>query len=61
MLFTEFSGNNPVNLSLTNILGNTILETKIIPGKNLIHIKNYKPGIYFIFVDGMIAGKVLIE
>ena len=61
LLFTEFSGNNPVNLRLTNILGNTILETKIIPGKNLIHVQNDKPGIYFIFLDGMIAGKVLIE
>jgi len=61
LLFAEYSGKEPVNLILTDILGNTTLETTIIPGKNEINIQNYKPGIYFIYVDGMIAGKVMIE
>jgi hypothetical protein len=61
LLIAEYSGNETAGIILTDILGNTILQTKIIPGKNEIDIKNYKAGVYFIYLDGMIAGKVLIE
>ena len=61
VLFAEYSGKESAKMMLTDILGNIIIETKINPGKNEINIQNYKPGVYFIFLDGMIAGKVLID
>jgi PKD repeat protein len=56
---------NPLSESATilmsDVLGKTILEKKIIPGINSVNVENFKPGLYFIFVDGMSAGKFLIE
>ena len=46
---------------LTDIYGRTLSEKKIIPGKSTLPLQSFKPGIYFIFVNGIVAGKVLIE
>jgi PKD repeat protein len=61
MIKVEYSGYEPTNLIITDILENSILQTTIIPGKNELSLTNCKPGIYFIFMDGMIAGKIIIE
>jgi hypothetical protein len=61
LLFVEYSGSLPSKLTLTDLPGKTILETKIIPGKNRLNIQNYKPGIYFLFMDGRIAGKIILK
>jgi hypothetical protein len=60
-LYVEYSGYGAANLILTDVLGNTHLQTTIIPGKNELNVTNCKPGIYFIFLDGMVIGKLLIE
>jgi hypothetical protein len=60
-LFIENPTLKTSSLILTNVLGNTILQTTIIPGKNELSLTNCKPGIYFIFMDGMITGKLLIQ
>jgi hypothetical protein len=61
MLFVDFSGNETANLIITDILGNTILQSKIIHGRNDIDIQNYKPGIYFMFLNNINSGKLMIE
>jgi hypothetical protein len=60
-LFVEYNGNHQAELIMTDVLGNCILKSKIISGKNEINIQNKKPGIYFIFMDGRIAGKIIID
>jgi hypothetical protein len=60
-LFVENPGNKTASMMLTDIYGKTLLEKKIKSGKSSITIQNYKPGIYFIFMDGLIAGKLIVE
>lgn len=61
LLFVENMGNNAAFFMLTNILGKPVFETRIISGKNFINIQNFSPGIYLIYQDGIIAGKLIIE
>jgi hypothetical protein len=49
------------NLLMSDIFGRTLLEQRIIPGKSTINIKTLKPGLFFLFLDGKTAGKVVIE
>jgi hypothetical protein len=60
-LYVENPGNETSTLKLTDLFGKTLIEKIITPGKSTIPIQSYKPGLYFIYVDGMIAGKLLIE
>lgn len=61
LLFVENPTNKPVIFTLDNVLGKSVLKTMLSSGKNAINIQNFKPGIYFIYLDANIAGKLLIE
>jgi hypothetical protein len=60
-LFIENPTQKSSDLIFVNVLGNIHLQITIIPGKTELSLTNYKPGIYFIFMDGRIAGKIIIE
>lgn len=60
-LFIENPANESVLFTMTDVFGKTLLAKTIIPGKSTIPIQSIKPGLYFIFMDGMSAGKLLIE
>ena len=60
-LFIENRDNESASFTMTDIFGKTLLEKKIIPGKSTIPIRSFKPGIYFIFMNKAIAGKLIIE
>jgi PKD repeat protein len=61
IMIAEYSGTGTARLVMKDIIGNSIMGKMIKPGKNELKLTNYKPGIYFIFLDGLITGKLLIE
>ena len=60
-LFIENPKNESANFILYDVFGKQVVQEVVVPGKNSINIHNFKSGTYFIFINGMISGKILIE
>jgi hypothetical protein len=64
-VINELKIENPSNIShsftLTDMYGKEVLRNSIPPGRHVMTIQELKPGLYFITVDGIMSGKLVVE